>query len=639
MKHFSLATLAAISLALAGLNACSQFEADFASIDTENATRTGIDHALSRLGPVQVITALPEDDPTKTVLQDPESSSILWTEGDAINVFYAGRQARFEATVIDGTRADFEGQLGVEPDGTQDIWALYPYDAEATCQDGVILTHIPENQTATSGSFPEDVFLSIATSKSLAMTFKNICSGVKFSVSRDDITSVTFAGKNGEPLAGSFLVTLRDGEPVIEGIEEPVSSVTLSAPDGQCLQPDTWYYLVTLPAALENGFTLTVESAADKGCVPSSAAFNLNRNHFRKASLIDARVDIPTLSLDIENAKARKYLDNVDYSDDLGGMSGTGGYTRSDFSYWTNQASLPSGMQGYWPNPVTFTWTSRKQRTLRVATQADFSDVAEYTVSSSAATTEIFNLVPGKTYYYQVLSADGTVLYTSTFSPVGPERMIKASSDPMNFRDLGGWVGEGGKTMVYERLYRGTEIGSSNASAARSLFSDLNITVDLDLRGNGSGTARDVLNFGSNYLNLKVYQFMYRSGQSAGYTQELYQDALRAVIGWLDEGRNIYFHCIGGADRTGTLAFLIQALLGVSENDMSKEYELTSFYRTRLRNDNSERPFRQLVWYLKTFEGDTMQEKVTNWAMTRHSSSSTPLTEDEIATLKRIMLE
>ena len=136
--------------------------------------------------------------------------------------------------------------------------------------------------------------------------------------------------------------------------------------------------------------------------------------------------------------------------------------------------------------------------------------------------------------------------------------------------------------------------------------------------------------------------FVDRSSIEAVNTQELYQQALHHVITWLKEDRNIYFHCIGGADRTGTLAFLIEALLGVSENDLSKEYELTSFYYdngVRCRNNSSNRPFRQLVWYLKTFPGETLQKKVTNWAKGQYDSSVAPLTDEEIQTLKSIMLK
>ena len=39
----------------------------------------------------------------------------------------------------------------------------------------------------------------------------------------------------------------------------------------------------------------------------------------------------------------------------------------------------------------------------------------------------------------------------------------------------------------------------------------------------------------------------------------------------------MYFHCIAGADRTGSLAFILEAVLGVSEQEIEMDYEHT-FY-------------------------------------------------------------
>ena len=88
-----------------------------------------------------------------------------------------------------------------------------------------------------------------------------------------------------------------------------------------------------------------------------------------------------------------------------------------------------------------------------------------------------------------------------------------------------------------------------------------------------------------------------------------------------------------GADRTGTLAFLIEALLGVSESDLSKDFELTSFYELRTRNGSSRYSLNQLIPSIKAYPGETMQEKVTNWA------TDNSLTDDEIDLLKSLMLE
>ena len=49
------------------------------------------------------------------------------------------------------------------------------------------------------------------------------------------------------------------------------------------------------------------------------------------------------------------------------------------------------------------------------------------------------------------------------------------------------------------------------------------------------------------------------------------------VVKCLRENKPVYFHCAAGRDRTGTLAVLLEGVLGVSESDMAKDYELTYF--------------------------------------------------------------
>lgn len=107
----------------------------------------------------------------------------------------------------------------------------------------------------------------------------------------------------------------------------------------------------------------------------------------------------------------------------------------------------------------------------------------------------------------------------------------------------------------------------------------------------------------------------------------------------------MYLHCVGGADRTGTLAFLIEALVGVSESDLSKDYELTSFdgSHTRRRSDpgqgNTEYILKYLINYLRQFEGSTINEKVVNWATTPYQGSSIPaLTATEISQLQALLV-
>ena len=56
----------------------------------------------------------------------------------------------------------------------------------------------------------------------------------------------------------------------------------------------------------------------------------------------------------------------------------------------------------------------------------------------------------------------------------------------------------------------------------------------------------------------------------------------------VNSGDNIFFHCTIGTDRTGTIAYFLEGLLGVSEEDRLRDYEMSYFYgltnRTRFHD-------------------------------------------------------
>lgn len=103
------------------------------------------------------------------------------------------------------------------------------------------------------------------------------------------------------------------------------------------------------------------------------------------------------------------------------------------------------------------------------------------------------------------------------------------------------------------------------------------------------------------------------------------------ILEKLKEGRNIYFHCAKGADRTGTLAFLLEGLLGVKESDIAKDYELTSFFELRARNGSDYRGLADAVD--KKLSGSTLCAKCEDYFL-RHGA-----TMDQIEEFRTIMLE
>jgi hypothetical protein len=99
----------------------------------------------------------------------------------------------------------------------------------------------------------------------------------------------------------------------------------------------------------------------------------------------------------------------------------------------------------------------------------------------------------------------------------------------------------------------------------------------------------------------------------------------------------MYVHCTGGADRTGTVIFLVNALLGVSEADLIKDFEFTSFSKYGERNSAAGTQygdmFQEFLAKLKTYEGETLAEKTASYML------SIGVTEAEIESIRSIMLK
>ncbi|MBR4228394.1 MAG: tyrosine-protein phosphatase [Bacteroidales bacterium] len=584
-----------------------------------------------------ILTATVEgSSPTRTGL-DEDYSTILWMPHETISVFCDGQMRKF--TSVNDERVSFtsfKGMLPVFEKERPPLYGLYPYDAEATFSDGSITTCLPAGQTAVAGTFADKLFISVGRTESLEMGFYNICTGLRFMLDREGIQRVTFLANGGESLAGPVSIGLDEKEISARPLEHGASEVTLTAPDGTAFLPSTWYYLVTLPAAMEQGYTILLEGDNVFGAARSSQPIRFSRNKFRYAELDASRVYFPAESdRDIENSGVRSFLENVDYSDDPS-------YTRSEVSNYQGSDK---------PEPVTLYWEG-KAAALLLSTAPDLSSARKISVSYAPAS--IYNLIPGVRYFYSVLAEDGTVLKESCIIPKGPMRMIYGLLK--NSRDLGGWKA-GDKTIRYGKLYRGAKLDDvqSNPEEKDIVLNQLGIGVDLDLRGlppGSQGGSGEMNPWSSSdpiiYKNIQLWNYFVASSnknmkleKAPGKSADQYQYAIRCIIEWLRAGKVVYFHCHGGADRTGTLAFLLEALLGVSESDLAKDFELTTYSNSvHRRNSDGGWFYKPMVYYIREFDPKgTIQDQVTAWAKTRHSDKVDPLTDKEIQELKDLMLE
>lgn len=196
----------------------------------------------------------PAEEKSKTVLVD--GGDVSWVPGDRIKVFNGTSSASFTAQNTENSlMTDFVGMIDRVDER---IWALYPYSEGATFDDGVFGLNIPDMQTAAEGSFSSGMFPSIAVTDTDVLHFKNICGGVKFTVTRSDVHFIEITAlEKSVPLAGDISVAFDEsGLPEVRSVQNPRYHVGVVPADGGCFKPDVNYYIVLLPGVLSSGFTM-----------------------------------------------------------------------------------------------------------------------------------------------------------------------------------------------------------------------------------------------------------------------------------------------------------------------------------------------------------------------------------------------
>ena len=205
-----------------------------------------------------------------------------------------------------------------------------------------------------------------------------------------------------------------------------------------------------------------------------------------------------------------------------------------------------------------------------------------------------------------------------TLKPLDALRWIRTSAgaSAWNVRDLGGWACDGG-TVKYGLLIRG---GKLTAADRAVLVGEMGIQHDLDLRGREGGGSDDEPDMTESPLGIDVWYT--RTQQYTWYALTpvaTWQAYLRCVIDAVTHREPVYFHCTAGADRTGTLACMLEGLLGMSQSDIDKDYELTTFYSgsgsdaaARRRNESD---WKGLINAINAVSGDTFRDKCVHFAV------------------------
>ena len=206
-----------------------------------------------------------------------------------------------------------------------------------------------------------------------------------------------------------------------------------------------------------------------------------------------------------------------------------------------------------------------------------------------------------------------------TLKPLDFLRWIRTrnnSAEAWNVRDLGGWACDGG-TVKYGLLIRGGKLSAEDRAV---LVGEMGIQHDLDLRGREGGGSGDEPEMTESPLGKDVWYT--RTQQYAWYSLTpvaTWQAYFRCVIDAVTHREPVYFHCTAGADRTGTLACVLEGLLGMSQSDIDKDYELTTFYSGSGSDANARRrnepDWKGLINAINAVSGETFRDKCVHFAV------------------------
>lgn len=231
--------------------------------------------------------------------------------------------------------------------------------------------------------------------------------------------------------------------------------------------------------------------------------------------------------------------------------------------------------------------------------------------------------VDGVTFYNEapnVLTPFATPNKAGTLNPLDQVRWINSKTS--NMRDLGGWGCDGG-SVKYGLLYRSGELNSQDE---RLFIEELGINTECDLTADGVPAFPGKMRF-IGHTSYAMYSLA---------NTEAWRVNLRGIFEAVRYGDPVIFHCSMGADRTGTLACILEALLGVSQSDLDKDYELTSFYALRARNGNYQggtTDWAHLIGQLLALSGETIRDKAVTFVL------SLGFTAAEINAYRRAMID
>ena len=312
------------------------------------------------------------------------------------------------------------------------------------------------------------------------------------------------------------------------------------------------------------------------------------------------------------------------------------------------------------PQAIKFSWEVKTDNNAKArAYELQVSESSElddpWVCTSKGTSIDVYNLKLNTTYYYRVTAVYSGGAFNSEVKSFKTEDSIIRNiyvEGVENVRDIGGYHTEDGKRIKQGLIYRTAQFNydKSDDSVIKSeptgngkhtLLDELKIKTDVDVREKSNNKGKDeTCGITSSPLGDSVnYKYLpLRFGGSNIYTTESNKENIKTFFELCADINNypIAFHCVRGTDRTGALAWALEALCGVSETDLYRDYLFSNFanigggtIREKGINGMSFYPYG-----ISASEGDTMSEKAMNYLKEKVGVSQSTL-----EAIKNILIE
>ena len=196
---------------------------------------------------------------------------------------------------------------------------------------------------------------------------------------------------------------------------------------------------------------------------------------------------------------------------------------------------------------------------------------------------------------------------SSAAAKAAPEHPAPGTQLPFaggnNFRELGGYHADEGKTVKWGQIYRGFPTGRLTTESDRARLDGLGLRLILDLRsGVEAAKLPDYVPDGARLVQIcglrdatgqeidfspnDIQRLVQNAPAGTNLTQLIYRQmltgnkAFKELFRALEAGETpILFHCSAGKDRTGVAAMLILLALGASDETICADFVQTNVCR------------------------------------------------------------